>query len=106
MCFALNHPQSRDAITRDLWHEGYIGKDSSQLLEDRRSTIHTSSGERKVLTRCLSARFSNFIGGSEGRKTPCGPRVQLSGRRSFPTASRSSVKPSIKLLGLGGQPGT
>src|SRR5262245_8289361 len=106
MRFALNHPQCRDAITRDLWHEGYIGKDLTQLLDERRSTIHTSSGERKVVTCCLSARFRTFMGGSDGRKTPCGPRVELSGRRSFPPASPSSVKPSLKLLGLGGQPGT
>src|SRR5215510_2043008 len=66
----------------------------------------TSSGERNVEACRLSARFSSFIEGGSGRITPCGPAIQLNGRRSFPTASWSSVSPSINALGLGGQPGT
>src|SRR5262245_5870691 len=66
----------------------------------------TSSGERNVDACRLSDRFNSFMDGGSGRITPCGPAIQLNGRRSFPTACWSSVSPSINALGLGGHPGT
>src|ERR1019366_5073125 len=106
----LGCPVGRNAVARRLWCEHTLADLVLESFVNGRigdsGHIQTSSGERRVATFSRSARLRSRIDGSWGGSPPFGPTTQLNGLRSLPTAFCSSIRPSRKASGRGGQPGT